>query len=179
MESTAGSSPPPGRFALSKRAWLLIGVLVWSAAIVLAVMLLTGGGGDDGDPQTEDGLRSAARHAGDAAFSGDTEAAYKRYAKACRAQTSYGDFAATYAFGAAFFKGFMNQDIEDFEVTGVDVSDFDGTSGKVLVHAALRDDPELTLDGVDDTPEPWAYEDGRWVASDCSDMTFESGNDDS
>jgi hypothetical protein len=128
-------------------------------------------------PKTEAALKTAARDATKAFLSGDLKSGYNSYARACRDQVSYADFSGGYLFAKTFLEAFMKLKLSDIEVTSVDVSNFGDGKADVLIHTRSKTDPSLSLDSSSDTAKPWAYEDGRWLATDCSDMTIDSNSD--
>ena len=127
-----------------------------------------------GQPDTAAGLQTAAKSQQQALLSGDIKTAYADYAKACRDQVSYIDFAGTVAVADLFVQSFLKIKFSDIEVASVEVSNFTSGGGDVLSHWRAKADPTLSLDSSSNKPATWIYEAGRWALSDCSGMKFTS-----
>jgi hypothetical protein len=150
------------------------------AALALGAIVLTLAGactGGGGQARTEEGLKRAAREATEAVFKGDYRAVYDSFAKECRDQVDYKEFEATTRLGVAFVEQLAGVKLKDFKVTGVEVRNFtkDGAEVSVTNQAPKAAEGFEGLAGAGDF-EAWKWEDGRWVATNCSGLGGGAGD---
>ncbi len=143
--------------------------VVLAVLLALAALIATACGGSDGQQKSEEGLKKAARQAAEALLAGDYRVAYDAFAKACREKVDFKEFEATSRLGVVFVEGFLGVKFKDFKVTDVQVRNFTGDAGEVSITIK----PPEEIPGFEDFEEPgefepWAWEDGRWVTTDCS-----------
>lgn len=147
---------------------VLSGIL---AAMALVFVAACGGGG--GDSKSEAGLEKAVRRAAEGMFGGDLRDFYDSYSKECREQTSYEDFKSAMEVAEAFMKAFAGAGLDDIKVKDVEVRNFEGERGEALVVV------ESDIEGFDENQEEewteWAWEDGKWVQTDCGDLAMDGG----
>jgi hypothetical protein len=137
----------------------------------MAAVLLAGCGGKSGVQQSEAGLQRAAREATEALFAGELRKAYESFSEECRDVTSFGEFSSSVTIARAFLEAFSGVKLADFKVTGVQVRNFTGTGGEVLIEVEAPGDAE----GFgDDEWIAWMVEDGKWVQADCDDLGLDS-----
>ncbi|MGE5596766.1 MAG: FxLYD domain-containing protein [Hyphomicrobiales bacterium] len=153
---------------------------LWLACVLVACAGLAGcsSSSDNGEKRTEEGLKAAAADSTRAIFDNEARDLYNRYSKECRKDVSFSDFVGTLLVARAFFEGFMGVEFEDLEVGEVEVRNFEGDRGEAKVAWSVKGQPDLDLGGADEF-EQWAYEDGKWVLTDCSGMSFDSDGDES
>lgn len=140
------------------------------AALALVFVAACGGGGDS---KSEAGLEKAVRRAAEGMFGGDLRDFYDSYSKECREQTSYREFKSTMDVAEAFLKAFAGAGLDDIKVKDVQVRNFEGERGEALVVV------ESDIEGFDENQEEdwteWAWEDGKWVQTDCSSLAMDGG----
>ncbi len=151
------------------------------ALFLLGAVLAAACGGGSSQPRTEKGLENAARQAAEAMLNGDYRKAYESFSKECRDEVPFGEFESTARLGVTFLEAFAGVKFKDFKVTGVEVRNFTQEGGEVRI--ALKPPKQLEGFGEDGEFEPWKWENGRWVAADCSGLgggggLFGDGNGD-
>ena len=145
------------------------------ASVILAVALIWGCGSNGGSPQTEAGLKQAARDATEALFAGELRKAYESFSQECREATSFSEFSSSVTIARAFMEAFTGLKLKDFKVTGVQVRNFSGTRGEVLVEVEAPGDEE----GFgDDEWVAWVIENGKWVQADCDELGLDTDDGD-
>lgn len=151
------------------------GKLVLACACLPAFVLSGCGGGDGDSSQSEDGLKDAARAATEALFAGELRDAYDSFSAECQEQTPFAEFSSSVTIASAFLEALSGAKLEDFEVTDVRVRNFEGDTGEVMVVVQA---PE-GQDGFSEEEEwiEWAFEDDRWVQTDCDDLGLDGGGD--
>lgn len=138
------------------------------AVTTVAGLLAAACGGGNGDSaQNEAGLRQAAKAATEALFAGELRDAYNSFSKQCQELTPFGEFSSSVTIASAFLEALYGAKLEDFAVSNVRVRNFDGNSGEVAV---VVEAPEGASGFDDEEWVRWAFEDGRWVQSDCDDL---------
>jgi hypothetical protein len=105
----------------------------------------------------------------EAMLAGDYRKAYDSVSKECRDQVTFEEFESTMKLGVTFVEAFLGVKFKDFEITDVQVRNFTPDGGEVGI--TLKPPKEIPgfdeLEGAGDF-EPWKWEDGKWVAADCS-----------
>lgn len=136
--------------------------------LVIALVLGACGGGDGADAKTEAGLKKAAEKAAKGLFGGDLHDTYDAYSKECREQASFAQFNSSMKLAEAFLEAFLEASFDDVKVKEVQVRNFEGDSGEVLL--VLQSDKIKDISDFEEEWTAWAWEDGAWVQTDCSDM---------
>ena len=152
-----------------------LAALALGAAVILFAAAC---GGGDGQARTEEGLKRAAREAAEGLFKGDYRKWYDSYAKECRDQVDFKEFESTTRLGVVFIEQLAGVKLKDFKVAGVEVRNFtkDGAEVAVTIEAPKAAEGFEDFAGAGEF-EPWKWEDGRWVAADCSGLAGGSGDD--
>jgi hypothetical protein len=140
--------------------WVVL-ALVGAIAVALAAC-----GGGNGDARTEEGLRKAAETAARALHKGDFKAYYNTFAKECRDQVSLEEFEAHGRAGFALVEAIHGVKVKDIEVESVEIRNFTPDAAEVAIKLRSPKGAEMFSDPGDF--ENWKWEDGRWVAANCS-----------
>jgi hypothetical protein len=114
----------------------------------LALLVAAGCGSDDGPPEEDPerpGLEETVRAYSADFLSGDAAAAYARLSERCRGELTEEVFSGTVADAAAAYG--------DAEITEYD-HELDGDQAKVTY--------EYSDPAINQTDDPWVYEDGAW-----------------
>lgn len=139
----------------------------------LALVFVSACGGGGGDSKSEAGLEKAVRRAAEGMFGGDLRDFYDSYSQECREQTSYQDFKSTMEVAEAFMKAFAGAGLDDIKVKDVEIRNFEGERGEAMVVI------ESDIEGFDENQEEewiaWAWEDGKWVQTDCGGLAMDGG----
>ena len=122
----------------------------------------------------ESALKQRARDAATATFGGDAKTSYGYFSKHCRERVSLTEYRATLKVADAFLEGFSGVKLKDLEVDRVDVKDLREDSALVSVHVRSKADPDVDVFGDEQDFSEWRVEDGKWVETDCSSMSFDS-----
>ncbi len=136
--------------------------------IAATVMVACGGGSQRAD--TEAALKAAVKAESEAIYRQDVRASYEGYAKACREQVGLDEWSRSLMAGMALFEGMMKVKFAELKVDEVEVRDFTATTAEAAVVVSAHG----TV--IDRQPkfQPYAYEDGRWLATNCAGMKFGS-----
>jgi hypothetical protein len=143
---------------------LLLAFFTVLFAVLVGAACGGSGGSVSADP-TREGLRETVRAHAEAIIEKPADA-YGYFSDACKDSLSRSDFAGQMILASAMFEGFFGFPLNEMKVSDVEVVDFEGATGSVLVTAIGPDGEDI---GDDDEPEQWRYEDGRWVRDDCDD----------
>jgi hypothetical protein len=141
---------------------------ITSALVLLALAASACTDAEEGQPDTEAGLRVAVEASTEALLAGDTDVLYGFLTEECRDTIDRQEFAEQMTLGMAFLAGFAEVDLDELEITEVLIEDFDGTTAMAGPVVDLPSGEGLF--GEQDL-SPWVYEDGGWKLDDCPDDT--------
>ena len=157
-----------------RRRGAILGTTALVAMLATGIAVGCGGGGSraggpgGAEPDTEAGLKAAVRAFNEALFRGDTEGSYEGFARSCRDQVGVAEWGSTLAAGKALFEGLSKVKFADLRVDEVEVGNYTPAQAEA---AAI-----VSANGkrVDSSPRfvPYAYQDGRWVQTNCAEMKF-------
>lgn len=121
---------------------------------------------------TEKALKDRAKAYFEAYRDEQPRASYEFYSKACRSQHSLADYTSAVVTGKAFLQAFLNLDMKELRLEEAKVTTFDGRAAVVVLVVADKDGKD-PFEGLEDDPNEWAFEDGKWYLSDCDEMTIQ------